>query len=232
MRRILALSLLLGIAAPAMAEQPRPVVVELFTSQGCSACPPADALLSELAARSDVLALAFHVTYWNSLGWRDPFSLDLATDRQRVYQRLLGTETIYTPQMIVDGRTDVIGSDRRAVAYAIAAAMLDSTVPVAVARNGQGLQLAVGAGKGDASLIVVGYDSVRRTSVQRGENAGRQLSESNIVRNFQKVASWNGQPLSLATPLPMAERVAIILQANDGRILGAASLPKLNGVSE
>jgi hypothetical protein len=232
MRRILALSVLLGIAAPALAEQPRPVVVELFTSQGCSACPPADALLAELAARSDVLPLAFHVTYWNSLGWRDPFSLDLATDRQRVYQRLLGTETIYTPQMIVDGRTDVIGSDRRAVAYAIAAAMLDSTVPMAVARSGQGLQITVGAGKGDASVFVVGYDSVRRTSVQRGENAGRQLSESNIVRNFQKVARWNGEPLSLATPLPLAERVAIILQASDGRILGAASLAKPNGVSE
>jgi len=232
MHRIVALSLLLGISAPAMAEQPRPVVVELFTSQGCSSCPPADALLSELAARSDVLALAFHVTYWNSLGWRDPFSLDLATDRQRVYQRLLGTETIYTPQMIVDGRTDVIGSDRRAVATAIAAAMLDSTVPVMVTRGAQGLQIAVGAGKGDASVVVVGYDGVRRTSVQRGENAGRQLSESNIVRNFQKVASWSGQPLSLATPLPLGERVAIILQAGDGRILGAASLAKPNGVSE
>jgi len=232
MHRIVALSLLLGISAPAMAEQPRPVVVELFTSQGCSSCPPADALLSELAARSDVLALAFHVTYWNSLGWRDPFSLDLATDRQRVYQRLLGTETIYTPQMIVDGRTDVIGSDRRAVATAIAAAMLDSTVPVMVTRGAQGLQIAVGAGKGDASVVVVGYDGVRRTSVQRGENAGRQLSESNIVRNFQKVASWSGQPLSLATPLPLGERVAIILQAGDGRILGAANLAKPNGVSE
>ena len=232
MHWILALSVLLGIAAPALAEQPRPVVVELFTSQGCSACPPADALLAELAARSDVLPLAFHVTYWNSLGWRDPFSLDLATDRQRVYQRLLGTETLYTPQMIVDGRTDVIGSDRRAVAYAIAAAMLDSTVPVGVTRSGRGVQIAVGAGKGDASVIVVGYDSVRRTSVQRGENAGRQLSESNIVRNFQKVADWTGQPLSLAIPLPMAERVAIILQASDGRILGAASLAKPNGVSE
>jgi hypothetical protein len=232
MRRIIALSLLLGIAAPAMAEQPRPVVVELFTSQGCSACPPADALLSELAQRSDVLALAFHVTYWNSLGWRDPFSLDLATDRQRLYQRLLGTETVYTPQMIVDGRTDVVGSDRRGVAYAIAAAMLDSTVPMEVARSGPGLRIAVGAGKGDAGLIVVGYDSVRRTSVQRGENAGRQLSESNIVRNFQKVADWTGQPLSLAIPLPLGERVAIILQASDGRILGAASLPKPNGVSE
>ena len=232
MHWILALSVLLGIAAPALAERPRPVVVELFTSQGCSACPPADALLAELAARSDVLPLAFHVTYWNSLGWRDPFSLDLATDRQRVYQRLLGTEALYTPQMIVDGRTDVIGSDRRAVAYAIAAAMLDSTVPVGVTRSGRGVQIAVGAGKGDASVIVVGYDSVRRTSVQRGENAGRQLSESNIVRNFQKVADWTGQPLSLAIPLPMAERVAIILQASDGRILGAASLAKPNGVSE
>ena len=192
MRGMLVLSLLLGFATPVLAEQPRPVVVELFTSQGCSSCPPADALLSELAGRSDVLALAFHVTYWNNLGWRDPFSLDLATDRQRAYQRLLGTETIYTPQMIVDGRTDVIGSDRRGVAYAIAGAMLDSTVPVAVTRSGQGLQLAVGAGKGEGSLIVVGYDSVRRTSVQRGENAGRQLSESNIVRNFQKVADWTG----------------------------------------
>jgi hypothetical protein len=98
----------------------RPAVVELFTSQGCSSCPPADKLLGELARRSDVLTLAYHVDYWNNLGWKDPFASADATRRQRRYAGALGLSGIYTPQMVVDGAIDAVGSDRRAVEAALA----------------------------------------------------------------------------------------------------------------
>jgi len=221
-------TLLFGMLAalPARAEAPRPIVVELFTSQGCSSCPPADALLSELAGRADVLPLAFHVTYWDRLGWRDPFSLPLATDRQRSYQSLLDTETIYTPQMIVEGRTDVVGSDRAGVRAALAAAQPGPSVPMTLTTSAAGLSISVGAGAGEASVLLVGYDPAHRTAVPRGENAGRQLSESNIVRSLKRLAHWQGQSLSLSSPQPLGERAAVLLQARDGRILGAAVLSK------
>ncbi len=231
MRSAIALLLLLGLVTKAQAEQPRPIVVELFTSQGCSSCPPADALLSELAKNPQILPLAFHVTYWNSQGWRDPFSLDIATERQRLYQRLLATDTIYTPQMVIEGRTDVVGSDRKNVARAIAAAQSDASVPLTLSENPSGLTIEIGAGAGEAAVMLVGYDGTRRTSVQRGENAGRLLSESNIVRSFTMLATWQGKPLNLASVAPMAEHAAVILQARDGRILGAAILPKRMGVT-
>jgi hypothetical protein len=221
--RILAALLLVTFATPALAQ--RPIVVELFTSQGCSSCPPADALLTELARRPDVLPLAFHVTYWNNLGWRDPFSLDQATARQRAYQGLLGTETIYTPQMIVDGRTDVIGSDRAGVRAALAAARPGDGVALTASRTAEGLRIGVGAGAGAATLLVIGFDPQHRTAIARGENAGRQLTESNIVRALSAVAAWQGAPLSLTVPVPAGARAAVILQARDGRILGAALVP-------
>ncbi len=223
MRRALFALLMLGLATPALAQ--RPIVVELFTSQGCSSCPPADRLLSELATRPDILPLAFHVTYWNNLGWRDPFSLEAATARQRGYQRLLGAETIYTPQMIIEGRTEVIGSDRPAVGAALAAARPGPGVAIEVTRTAQGLRFDVGPGSGAGRLLVVGYDTSHRTAVGRGENAGRQLMESNIVRSLTPAGDWQGQALTVTAVAPLAERTAILLQAEDGRILGAAVVP-------
>lgn len=225
MRLIPGLLIGLALAFPAAAEQ-RPIVVELFTSQGCSSCPPADALLNELAQRPDVLPLAFHVTYWDRLGWRDPFSLDLATNRQRAYQGLLGTETIYTPQMIVEGHIDVVGSDRSGVRTALAASARPAGVPITVSANGGQLSFSIGAGTGEARVLLVGYDAARRTAVPRGENAGHQLSESNIVRSLAVLGAWQGQSITLASPIPAAERAAVILQARDGRILGAALVPR------
>jgi len=231
MRPLLAAVMLSGLAAaPAVAQQ-RPVVVELFTSQGCSSCPPADALLIELAKRPDVLALGYHVTYWNSLGWRDPFSLEAATQRQYAYQRLLGSETVYTPQMIVDGRTDVVGSDRSGVVHAIAGAHPVQSVSVSVTARPAGLQVAVGAGGGAARVLLIGYDGIHNTSVARGENAGRQLSEANIVRSSTVLADWTGSALTLASPTPVGEHVAVLLQDRDGHILGAATLGKPTGAS-
>src|SRR4051812_17852201 len=146
--RPLVLATMLVAAGPAIAGE-RPVVVELFTSQGCSSCPPADALLGELTRRADVLPLAFHVDYWNRLGWKDPYSSAESTARQRTYARQLGLRTIYTPQMVVDGGIDVVGSERADVLKAIDAARASQrTVPIEVARDGDGLRVRVGAGAG------------------------------------------------------------------------------------
>src|SRR2546426_12428897 len=117
-RQCLLVGATLGCALAANA-QPRPVVVELFTSQGCSSCPPADAYVGKLSARSDVLALSFHVDYWDDLGWRDRFALAQSAERQNIYARNLRRSSVYTPQLVVDGREDYVGSDDKAVARAL-----------------------------------------------------------------------------------------------------------------
>jgi hypothetical protein len=216
-------------AASARAEPARPVVVELFTSEGCSSCPPADELLSELArSRPDVLLLAFHITYWDRLGWPDPFSLRAATDRQRDYAQTLGLDSIYTPQMVVDGRTDVVGSDRANVLAALhdAAAARPAPVPLRLTRAAGQVTLEVGAGAGAqrGSVLLVGYDAAHRTSVARGENAGRTLIESNVVRGLVHVADWHGGRITVQAPPVAGDRLAAILQAPDGQVLGAARL--------
>ncbi len=204
----------------------RPVVVELFTSQGCSSCPPADALLTELIrTRKDVLPLAFHVTYWNSLGWRDPFSLEAATSRQRGYARLSGIGGVYTPQAVVDGSQDVVGSDRSAMLRALDHASHRPNVVMQASRDGAAVTIAVPAGGGEGKILLVGYDPQHRTKVARGENAGATLVESNVVRSLEQVGDWHGSKLELRHAAIDGERMAVILQGADGHILGAALVP-------
>ncbi len=217
-----------ALVAAAPCRAGRLVVAELFTSQGCSSCPPADALLTELArTRPDVLALAFHVTYWDRLGWPDPYALAAATDRQRAYAAVLGLDGIYTPQLVVDGVTDVVGSDRPAVLSALDRARAAAAgVSLTLSRAADGVTVTVGAGPAGtrASLLLVGYDTAHRTVVAHGENAGRTLTESNIVRGLVRVGEWHGAPLSLHAALPGGADVAAILQAPDGHILGVTRL--------
>lgn len=201
-----------------------PVVVELFTSQGCSSCPPADAFLTDLAVqRQDVLALAFHVTYWNYLGWRDPFSLDAATARQREYARFMGEDEIYTPEMVVDGTTAFVGSNRadglRAIAHAA-----PKSIPLSIRTDGRQLAISVGSGAGQGRILLVGYDQSHRTTVGRGENSGQTLVESNIVRSLTPIGSWAGNAMTLSAPVPDGTTFAALLQAPNGRIVGAARL--------
>lgn len=219
-----------GITRPVAAQPTRPVVVELFTSEGCSSCPPADALLTELARdHGNVLPLAFHITYWDQLGWRDPYSLTTGTDRQRYYARLLGSDTIYTPQMVVDGTHDVVGSDRSGVLLALREATRGQGAAVSLRAvvGGDKVTIDVGAAPGGAptsgEILLIGYDSEHRTSVHRGENAGRMLTESNVVRSITIAGGWTGAQVTLTLPTPQGERVAVLLQARDGRILGAAT---------
>ncbi|AMM18590.1 hypothetical protein AX768_30665 (plasmid) [Burkholderia sp. PAMC 28687] len=218
-----ALIVALPVAAQAAAADPL-VVVELFTSQGCSSCPPADAYLSDLSHnRPDVLPLAFHVTYWNNLGWKDPFSFDAATQRQATYAARFGDGS-YTPEMVVDGRHGLVGSDRSSAEAAIAAAKQVGGTSAAVSATpaGTGISINVGAGSGHARVMLVGYDAEHSTPVGRGENNGRVLTESNIVRSIQTVGLWTGAPLSLNAAIPAGEKAAVILEAPDGSIVGAA----------
>jgi hypothetical protein len=202
-----------------------PVVVELFTSQGCSSCPPADAFLTDLArTRADVLPLAFHVTYWDYLGWKDPYSLDAATARQREYAKHLGEDGIYTPQMVVDGTSGFVGSSRPEGTAAIASAAHKQVI-VSGTRDGQNLMITIGAGSGQARVLLVGFDLTRETPIGRGENSGRTLTESNIVRSLTPIGTWAGSAVTLRPSLPAGEAFAVLLQAEDGRIIGAARVP-------
>lgn len=226
-RRFLAApALLAGASLPARAAD-QPVVVELFTSQSCSSCVAADALLGELARdRPDVLALAFHVTYWDRSGWRDRFSMREATDRQRRYSStLVGSRyrgQVYTPQLVVQGQTDAVGSDRAAVLAAIEAARNAPRVPITVTSNRTSVTVQVGAGTGVATVWLIGYDNRHETEVRSGENSGRKLTDVNVVRSIAQVGAWLGRPLRVVEPKPEGERIAVLLQAAGGGILGAA----------
>ncbi len=219
---LLALGLLSLPAADAAEPARRPIVMELFTSQGCSSCPPADALLRELAAtRDDVLALAFHVTYWDRLGWPDPFALPAATARQQGYVGISQAGTIYTPQLVVEGRQDIIGSDRAAVLAALSAARPLAATELALRDSPDGVTVTLGSGSGAGQVLVFGYDPEHRTQVARGENAGRALVEANIVRGIDVAGTWNGAPLQLTRPRPPGQNLAAIVQAADGTVLAA-----------
>lgn len=224
---LLALAVLPTLPLTAALAVDRPVVVELFTSEGCSSCPPADALLTQLArTRPDVIALGYHVTYWDHLGWRDPFSLQAATDRQSTYASRRRDTTVFTPELVVDGAESVVGSEEAKVEAAIgrargrnaAAASLRASV------NGAGLAIEVGQGQGAAAVVLVGYDPQHTTAVARGENRGRTLLDSNVVRSVRTIGSWNGAALRLQVPRPDGERAVVLLQTSTGAIVGPVRL--------
>ena len=210
---------------------PRPAVVELFTSEGCNSCPPAEAYVGELARRHDVLPLAFHVDYWDDLGWRDRFGLAQSVTRQRDYARTLHLATVYTPQVVIDGRDDYLGSDRNAIGTALEASR--AGVPVALMiRDSQVLiKLDPPSDRLPASeVLVVSYLRKAVSAIGRGENAGRTLDEYNIVRSFQSLGRWDGTAkefrIKLASLPQDATDVAILVQSTgQGAIIGAATHP-------
>jgi hypothetical protein len=224
--RLAARSVLLGIALSSWAQidlaqaAPRPIVVELFTSQGCSSCPPADALLGELAQRPDLIALGYHVDYWDYLGWKDPLSAPGATQRQHEYARLLDQPTIYTPQMVVDGRLQMIGSDRQAVLDGIANVTPETTAAVSFIPDRR--EVTIGAGSGTGKVLLVRFQRHRETAVATGENAGQHARDTNSVSAISEIGRWQGQELHVAIEPPGPdEGVAILVQAEDGHIIGA-----------
>jgi hypothetical protein len=220
----------IGLAAglsPVMAfAAERPIVVELFTSQGCSSCPPANAYLNELSrSRADVLPLAFHVTYWDNLGWKDPFSLQAATSRQDRYGRRFGDGS-YTPEIVVDGARGLVGSHRSDVGAAIEKAKQDNhtVADVSVTKAGNGVSIRVGSGAGSGQVLLIGFDHEHVTAIGRGENGGRTLPESNVVRSIRSVGQWSGAPLKIDERFPEGQDVAVVLEAPDGHIVGASRL--------
>ena len=225
-RLVISLGLIASLSPVAGFAAERPVVVELFTSQGCSSCPPANAYLNELSkGRRDVLALAFHVTYWDRLGWKDPFSLEAATQRQDVYGHRFGDGS-YTPEIVVDGAASMVGSDRGDVGSAIENARRNgrTAAAVSVTKSGEQVTIEVGAGSGNGRILLIGFDHEHITSIGRGENSGRTLTEANVVRSIRSVGQWSGSPLRINERFPEGQDVAVVLQAPDGRIVGATRL--------
>jgi hypothetical protein len=208
--------------------QPRPVVVELFTSQGCSSCLPADAYVGKLSSRSDVLALSFHVNYWDDLGWRDRFALAQSVERQNNYARNLRRSSVYTPQLVVDGRDDHVGSDGKAVARALSENR--DGVPVRVSVRDAEVLVEIGAQPGvpPSDVVLVAYLRHAVSAIGRGENAGRTLEEFNIVRDVRTLGSSKGQAQSFRVPvssLPSdATDVAVLVQpSGQAPIIGAGA---------
>lgn len=224
--------LLLSLLAVAARAEP-PVVVELFTSQGCSSCPPADAYLGELTQRDNVIALSFHVDYWDYIGWRDRFADPQNSARQQAYAERFKRRYVYTPQIVVNGAAETTGSAREQVDDMIADALTDMRVPVRmVVRGTDRISAEVDAASfaGSADLWFVRYDAAQETAVASGENAGRRLRNYNVVRELRRLGEWHGEALSVDLPVTddamgPGAGCAVILQAADmGTILGAAAL--------
>jgi hypothetical protein len=225
------------LLAPAPASAEPKAVVELFTSQGCSSCVPADAYFSELVKRDDVLALSLHVDYWDYLGWPDTLGRPESTERQKEYASVRGSRKIYTPQIIVNGEIEAMGSDRKVVERAISASTLpvpvnmrwgDGTVEIEV----EGLSLPA---PWPTTIRLVLFSSEVEVAIQRGENAGATIGYYNVVRAMRPIGMWDGAPVKITLPEDelMGDGVdgcAVIVQEDlpkgPGAILGAAELGK------
>ncbi len=217
-----------GAVAAAEPDTP-PTVVELFTSQGCSSCPPADAFLGQLAGRPDVVALGFHVDYWDYIGWKDPFASAEFTSRQRGYAEVLGQRYVYTPQMVVDGMSHTTGSRVGAVERLIAARRDAPKVRVRlVGEPGGTLNVSIGSGQTDrpADVWFITFERNQSTEVARGENGGRRLTNYNIVRSVRRLGGWDGTAKRFTVALGEVNEdgCAVLVQAaGQGEILGAAT---------
>ncbi len=205
----------------------RPVVVELYTSQGCSSCPPADAVLAKIAGRNDVIALALHVDYWDYIGWKDTFGDKAFSDRQRAYALFAGESTIYTPQMVIGGREKLVGADEGKLARMLqtGAAAKGPQIELTLSGNTLNVKATSSTPLADGTVVqLVRYIPSASVAVKRGENAGRTITYANIVTSWQKVATWDGQaPLNLdLTAKGEQPAVVIIQEPGPGAILAAA----------
>lgn len=230
---LICLALAGAVSSAAAQDDPRaPVVVELFTSQGCAACPPADALLRELANQPGILPLALHVDYWDYIGWADPFAKAAFTTRQKTYAHAAGRGMIYTPQMIVAGGVEVAGTKPDRVRAAIAAeqgrAPLVRIDVMARADGGVRVRLVpLGPIDRQAEVIVVRYAPLLETAITRGENAGRTFHYANVVTDWAVIGFWDAQaPADFDVPAPSSPQPgAVLVQiAGQGEMLSAARL--------
>ena len=218
----IAASLILG--GHADAQTARPIqVVELYTSQGCSSCPPANAAVAQISARPEILALSFGVTYWDDLGWKDTFAQKKFTDRQWDYAKGLHHENVATPQVVVNGRIDVVGQTVSVIDAAIARAQLTSGPQVDLA--GASVAVSGQAPHGPASVWLVRYDpNTVQVPIRRGENTGRTLPHKNVVRELTRLGDWAGGQKTFAIPAgPAGLKTAILVQSGTGGPILAAA---------
>lgn len=215
-----------GAAAAPAPQAGEVTVVELFTSQGCSSCPPANANLVTLAQRPDVLALSFNVTYWDQLGWKDTFGQDAFTRRQRDYQRGLGTDNVWTPQIVVDGRRHLVGQ-RLAEIEGLIDGHRRFTGPTVRFNAVGSVGLSGGAAPSTAADVwLVRYEPRPiAVPIARGENGGRTLPHAAVVRDLVRLGPWNGTTVGYRFPAPSRPGLAtavLIQSPNGGPILAAA----------
>ncbi|MEH6645365.1 DUF1223 domain-containing protein [Sulfitobacter sp.] len=216
-----------SLATAAFAEQ-RPVVVELFTSQGCSSCPPADEILSELRERDDVIAIALHVDYWDYIGWKDEFGNPDHAVRQRAYAARAGRRSIYTPQMIVNGQTDIVGAKPMVLSKAIAKHKEAGVrMELDVQRTEDGVKISGTVPTGNVTAMEVTLLHVipsRVSTITRGENRSKTIEYTNIAESLTTAAEWDGQsPLSLSLDVSRDDPLVVLVQeAGAGPIVAAA----------
>jgi hypothetical protein len=224
--------------APASAQAETRAVIELFTSQGCSSCPPADAILAEYADRADILALSLPVDYWDYLGWKDTLASHENTERQRDYAAARGDQQVYTPQLVVNGQEHLVGSNRTAIDAALKArSETGLPVPITLKAGLDATTVTIGAAppntpsKGTIWLVM--YDHAVEVPIARGENTGRTVTYSNVVRKLRPIAMWKGEAMTIDLPKSEMDhaavaRCAVILQTEvdglPGPILGAAAI--------
>ena len=226
-------SLSLGVAPQAIA-QDQLTVVELFTSQGCPACPRADKLLGELAGRADILALSFHVDYWDYYGWADPFASEVYSQRQQRYLNQRGLPYVYTPQIVVDGRWQASGNKPAEVLENIGTARGEPAGRVSVRLeriSDEQIRIRIpetdARYRGEAEIMLVRFDEKHVTEVTRGENRGKTIVNHHVVRLIRPVARWNGEAVDVVVSLQELDGAdpaycAILVQEHgQGRILGA-----------
>jgi hypothetical protein len=234
-------------AGPALAQQPvqdKPAslkpraVVELFTSQGCSSCPPADKLMGELAKDPSLIVLTLPVDYWDYLGWKDTLANPAFTARQRGYSLVRGDRQVYTPQVVINGAAHVVGSDRAAIDKGIAVSAKNSAVlatDVVISVSASGYQVSLSASLGASGNVwVLPIVSARDVQIGRGENSGRAIAYTNVARGLTRIAGWNGDAVVLDIPASAvtadADGIIVIVQEGSEkkpfRILGAGRLMK------
>jgi hypothetical protein len=236
----LGLAFAISLAGHAAAGSGPKAVVELFTSQGCSSCPPADAYLGELAARPDLVALTLPVDYWDYLGWKDTLAQPAFTARQRAYAAARGDRQVYTPQLIVNGSAACIGADRSTAERLIGEAADGRPglpIEVRVREEGTSVQIELGAAKGFAAAQVwlLPFAKAQEVAIGRGENSGRTITYVNVVRGMMRVGEWSGEPARFEVPLHLARPddaggyVVLLQQAvrgvKPGAIIGAGKSP-------
>jgi hypothetical protein len=224
-----------------LAGDPPKAVIELFTSQGCSSCPPADKVLYDLAREPELVALSFPVDYWDYLGWKDTLASPAHSARQRAYANARGDRLVFTPQVVVNGKVSCVGSDRAQIGRAmIRAAAGRPSLPVRIDIAEQGSMLMIEVGRADppasGEVWVLPVARERQVAIGRGENRGRSVTYANVVRSMTRAGFWSGAPAHFEVPLkktrhPDADSYVVILQSGEaekpGPILGAAKGPGL-----